>query len=161
MRPLSRRAGIIWQRDGGGCHGRPRASSATMREFSGFGSLTAGSWQFVPGFVPRKPGAHENSFQNYQLKGAATDASGNNIYSNVDEVGINGFEAYTRLDSRPFTGWKLNPYTEAAIRSRTPSSNAASARTASRSRGTLCLKRRARSLTSPRASNTAPDGTRV
>jgi len=22
------------------------------------------------------------------------------------------FEAYTRLDSRPFTGWKLNPYTE-------------------------------------------------
>ena len=26
-----------------------------------------------------------------------------------------GFEAYGRLDSRPFTGWKLNPYTEASF----------------------------------------------
>lgn len=49
---------------------------------------------------------------NYQVKGAATDAAGNNIYSNLDEVEINGVEIYSRFDTRPFTGWSLNPYAE-------------------------------------------------
>ena len=36
-------------------------------------------------------------------------------FENVDLVHVNGFEAYGRLDTRPFTGWKLNPYTEASF----------------------------------------------
>ncbi len=51
--------------------------------------------------------------QNYQIRGSATTTSGLNVYTNVDQVEIPGFEMYGRLDSRPFTGWKVNPYTEA------------------------------------------------
>jgi Fe(3+) dicitrate transport protein len=36
-------------------------------------------------------------------------------FENVDLVHVNGFEAYGRLDTRPFTGWALNPYTEASF----------------------------------------------
>lgn len=50
--------------------------------------------------------------ENYQIRGAATTAAGQNVFTSADEVEINGVEMYTRLDSRPFTGWKLNPYAE-------------------------------------------------
>jgi Fe(3+) dicitrate transport protein len=56
-------------------------------------------------------GFHQR-IQDYQIKSATTDAAGNNVYTLIDEVHINGFEAYGRLDSRPFTGWRLNPYLE-------------------------------------------------
>jgi Fe(3+) dicitrate transport protein len=56
-------------------------------------------------------GFHKD-IQNYQIKGATTDAAGNNVYSNLDEVEINGVEIYSRLDTRPFTGWSLNPFVE-------------------------------------------------
>jgi Fe(3+) dicitrate transport protein len=53
--------------------------------------------------------------QNYQVRGSATTTSGLNVYTNIDQVEIPGFEMYGRLDSRPFTGWKVNPYTEATF----------------------------------------------
>ena len=53
------------------------------------------------------------SIQNYQVRGSATTTAGLNVYTNIDQVEIPGFEMYGRLDSRPFTGWKVNPYTEA------------------------------------------------
>jgi Fe(3+) dicitrate transport protein len=59
-------------------------------------------------------GFHQN-IQDYQIKGATTDAAGNNVYSLIDEVHVNGFEAYTRLDTRPYTGWSLNPYLEGSF----------------------------------------------
>jgi len=49
---------------------------------------------------------------NYQIKGAATTAAGQNVFTSADEVEIPGFEMYARLDSRPFTGWDVNPYME-------------------------------------------------
>ena len=58
-------------------------------------------------------GFHQQIF-NYQIKGSATDAVGNNIYTNIKEAEINGFEIYSRLDTRPYTGWALNPYAEAS-----------------------------------------------
>ncbi len=59
-------------------------------------------------------GFHQR-IQDYQIKGATTDVAGNNVYSLIDEVHVNGFEAYGRFDTRPYTGWKLNPYTEASF----------------------------------------------
>ena len=59
-------------------------------------------------------GFHQN-IQDYQIKSSTTTIAGDNIYSLIDQVHVNGFEAYGRLDSRPFTGWKLNPYTEASF----------------------------------------------
>ena len=50
--------------------------------------------------------------ENYQIKGAATTAAGQNVFTSADLVEIPGFEMYGRLDSRPFTGWDLNPYAE-------------------------------------------------
>jgi len=50
--------------------------------------------------------------ENYQLRGSATTTAGLNVYTNIDEVEIPGMEMYARLDSRPFTGWSLNPYFE-------------------------------------------------
>ena len=58
-------------------------------------------------------GFHQR-IENYQVKGAATDAAGNNIYTNLDEVEINGWELYGRVDTRPYTGWNINPYVEAS-----------------------------------------------
>jgi Fe(3+) dicitrate transport protein len=52
---------------------------------------------------------------NYQIKGASTDAAGNNVYSNIDQVEINGVEIYSRVDSRPHTGWKINPFAEGSF----------------------------------------------
>jgi Fe(3+) dicitrate transport protein len=50
--------------------------------------------------------------QDFQVKGSSTDAAGNNVYTNIDEVEIPGFEMYARLDTRPFIGGKLNPFLE-------------------------------------------------
>jgi Fe(3+) dicitrate transport protein len=50
--------------------------------------------------------------QNYQIKGAATTAAGQNVFTSADLVEIPGFEMYGRLDSRPFTGWDINPFAE-------------------------------------------------
>ena len=33
----------------------------------------------------------------------------------MDEVHVNGFEVYGRLDTRPYTGWSFNPYTETSF----------------------------------------------
>ena len=40
----------------------------------------------------------------FQIKGSTTDAAGNNIYTNLEEVEINGFEILGRLDSRAWGG---------------------------------------------------------
>jgi len=56
--------------------------------------------------------AFHNSIDNYQVKGAGTDASGNNVYHTLNEVHINGFEVYGRLDSRPFSGGPFNAFFE-------------------------------------------------
>ncbi len=56
--------------------------------------------------------AFYKEIQNFQVKGSSTDAAGNNVYTNIDQVQIPGFELYARLDTRPFTGAKLNPFLE-------------------------------------------------
>jgi Fe(3+) dicitrate transport protein len=53
-----------------------------------------------------------NSIENYQVKGAGTDASGNNVYHTLDRVHVNGFEVYGRLDSNPYTGGPYNLFFE-------------------------------------------------
>jgi Fe(3+) dicitrate transport protein len=58
-------------------------------------------------------GFHQN-IQDYQFRSELTLA-GDRSFEAVDEVHVNGFEAYGRLDTRPFTGWRLNPYTEASF----------------------------------------------
>ena len=55
---------------------------------------------------------HSN-IENYQIKSPLNLPSGNNLYGTVDEVEINGFEIYSRLDSRPFTGGPWNFFGEA------------------------------------------------
>ena len=51
--------------------------------------------------------------QDFQIKGSGIDAVGNNIYSTVDRVDINGFEVFGRLDTKPFIGSKhFNPFFE-------------------------------------------------
>lgn len=65
----------------------------------------------IKGITVDVAGFHQ-LIENYQVKGAATDSVGNNIYSNLDQVEINGVEIYGRLDTRPYTGWALNPYLE-------------------------------------------------
>lgn len=54
-----------------------------------------------------------NRIDNFQIKGPESNALGNAIYGAVDEVEINGFEIYTRLDSQPFTGGRFNVFGEA------------------------------------------------
>lgn len=56
--------------------------------------------------------AFHNSIENYQVKGAGTDGSGNNVYSTLDRVHINGIEVYGRLDSNPYTGGPYNLFFE-------------------------------------------------
>ena len=58
-------------------------------------------------------GFHQN-IQDYQFASEVT-LSGDRTFDAVDEVHVNGFEVYGRLDTRPYTGWKLNPYTEASF----------------------------------------------
>ena len=55
------------------------------------------------------------NIENYQIKGAATTVSGQNTFTSADEVQISGFEMYGRFDTRPFTGWDLNPFAEATF----------------------------------------------
>ncbi|HRN89176.1 TonB-dependent receptor [Hyphomicrobium sp.] len=55
-----------------------------------------------------------NNIDNYQVKEAGVDALGNSRYGTVEEVEINGFEIYGRLDSQPFTGGPWNFFAEAA-----------------------------------------------
>lgn len=57
--------------------------------------------------------AFHHRVDDFQIKGANTDAGGNNTFGTADEVHINGIEAYGRLDSRPFTGGSFNVYGEA------------------------------------------------
>ena len=54
-----------------------------------------------------------NRIENFQIKGPLQNALGNAIYGAVDEVEINGFELYSRLDSQPFTGGAFNVFGEA------------------------------------------------
>ncbi len=56
-------------------------------------------------------GFHQR-IEDYQIKGSTTTAGGLNVFTLIDEVHNTGFEAYSRLDTRPFTGWTLNPYLE-------------------------------------------------
>ena len=56
--------------------------------------------------------AFHHNIENFQVKGAGTDAAGNNVYHTLDRVQINGFEVYGRVDSRPFTGGPLNLFFE-------------------------------------------------
>jgi Fe(3+) dicitrate transport protein len=58
-------------------------------------------------------GFHQR-IQDYQIAAAVTTVAGDTVFSLIDEVHVNGVEAYGRFDTRPFTGWKLNPYTEAS-----------------------------------------------
>ncbi|CFX02122.1 conserved exported protein of unknown function [Candidatus Filomicrobium marinum] len=49
----------------------------------------------------------------YQIKEAFTAPSGANIFGTVDQAEINGFEIYSRLDSQPYIGGRLNFFGEA------------------------------------------------
>jgi Fe(3+) dicitrate transport protein len=53
-----------------------------------------------------------SSIENYQVKGAGTDQSGNNVYSTLDRVHVKGFEIYGRIDSNPYTGGPYNLFFE-------------------------------------------------
>lgn len=51
---------------------------------------------------------------NYQIKEAFTHPiTGANVFGTVDQVDINGFELYSRLDSQPLVGGRLNFFGEA------------------------------------------------
>lgn len=56
--------------------------------------------------------AFHNRIQDFQIKGSGITPDGNNIYSTVDRVDINGFELYSRLDSNPWTGGAFNTFFE-------------------------------------------------
>ena len=56
--------------------------------------------------------AFHSLIENYQVKGAGTDASGNNVYHTMDEVEINGFEVYGRIDSAAYTRSPFNFFFE-------------------------------------------------
>jgi Fe(3+) dicitrate transport protein len=56
--------------------------------------------------------AFHNMIDNYQVKGAGTDGSGNNVYHTMDKVEINGIEVYGRVDSRPYTASPFNFFFE-------------------------------------------------
>jgi len=56
-------------------------------------------------------GFHHN-IQDFQVKGSATDASGNNVYTTIDKVHVNGFEVYGRVDGQAYTGGPLNLFFE-------------------------------------------------
>lgn len=67
----------------------------------------------VKGLTFDVAGFHQR-IKDYQFA-SEVDIAGDRTFDSVDEVEVNGFEIYSRLDSRPFTGWKLNPYTEASF----------------------------------------------
>ena len=53
-----------------------------------------------------------NRIDNYQY-GEAYQEGGDRVFSTLDEVQINGFEIYSRVDSKPFTGGPWNVFGEA------------------------------------------------
>ncbi len=67
----------------------------------------------VKGLTFDVAGFHQR-IKDYQFA-SEVDIAGDRTFDSVDEVEVNGFEIYSRLDSRPFTGWKLNPYAEASF----------------------------------------------
>jgi Fe(3+) dicitrate transport protein len=56
--------------------------------------------------------AFHHNIDDYQIKGASTDAVGNNVYGTLDKVHINGFEVYGRIDSAAYTGGPFNLFFE-------------------------------------------------
>ncbi|MDQ8697674.1 TonB-dependent receptor [Hyphomicrobium sp. LHD-15] len=54
-----------------------------------------------------------NRIDNYQFGESFQSQSGDRVFSSLDEVSINGFEIYSRLDSKPFTGGPWNFFGEA------------------------------------------------
>jgi Fe(3+) dicitrate transport protein len=56
--------------------------------------------------------AFHHSIDNFQIKGASTDGQGDNVYGTIENVHINGFEVYGRLDGRAYTGGPLNLFFE-------------------------------------------------
>lgn len=56
-------------------------------------------------------GFHKN-ISDFQIKGSTTDVFGNDVFTLIDEVHVNGVEMYSRLDTAPFTGSTINPYLE-------------------------------------------------
>lgn len=56
--------------------------------------------------------AFHHRIQDFQIKGAATDASGNNVYTTIDSVHINGFEVGARLDTNDHIRSPFNLYFE-------------------------------------------------
>lgn len=56
--------------------------------------------------------AFHHNIDNYQIKGASTDGTGNNHYGTLDNVYINGFEVYGRVDTNAYTGSAFNLFFE-------------------------------------------------
>ncbi|AHB50337.1 hypothetical protein W911_14465 [Hyphomicrobium nitrativorans NL23] len=54
-----------------------------------------------------------NRIDNYQFREAFRGPFGSAVYSSLEEVHINGFEIYGRIDSKPFTGGPWNVFGEA------------------------------------------------
>ncbi|SFV32117.1 TonB-dependent receptor family protein [Hyphomicrobium facile] len=54
-----------------------------------------------------------NRIDNYQFGEAFQNDAGDRVFTALDEVSINGFEIYSRLDSKPFTGGPWNFFGEA------------------------------------------------
>jgi Fe(3+) dicitrate transport protein len=65
----------------------------------------------IKGFTFDVAGFHQN-IRDFQYR-SEVSLVGDRTFETVDEVHINGVEIYGRLDTRPYTGWVLNPYTEA------------------------------------------------
>lgn len=68
----------------------------------------------LPGLTLDVAGFLQN-VQEYQLRASTTTSTGQNVYTLIDEVQTSGVEVYARLDSKPFTGWELNPYAEGSF----------------------------------------------
>ncbi|MEQ1577939.1 MAG: TonB-dependent receptor [Hyphomicrobium sp.] len=56
--------------------------------------------------------AFHHDIQDFQIKGSTTDGSGNNVYGTLDKVEVNGFEVYTRVDGKAYTGGPVNLFVE-------------------------------------------------
>ena len=56
--------------------------------------------------------AFHHRIQDFQIKGAATDAGGNNVYTTIDKVHVNGFEVGARVDTDAYTRSPFNLYFE-------------------------------------------------
>ena len=54
-----------------------------------------------------------NRIDNYQFGEAFQNEAGDRVFTSLDEVSISGFELYSRLDSKPFTGGPWNVFGEA------------------------------------------------